>query len=202
MQMKLLWLQRKLATRFKNLDTVFKISTASKVHWSLTNWPSWKITHKYERTQIYITSNSCCNRCIRFFSLTSTPQIPKLHPFSQPPPPVKGPATKDSDKKILLHCKFTRIYKGHIANKAFKRHLKTHNILFKKIKTLENFRRRKLNHLRWLNTVLRVVSGNSRDSGCFKLDKQTGQWYTEDDFSKSTHWIFVIFGRIFIFIVF
>ena len=56
-----------------------------------------------------------------------------------------------------------------------------HDILFKKIKTLENFRRRKLNHLRWLNTVLRVVSGNSHDSGCFKLDKQTGQlkkqWY-------------------------
>ena len=30
------------------------------------------------------------------------------------------------------------------------------------------------------------VSGNSRDGACFKLDKQT-QWYTEDDFSKSTH---------------
>ena len=27
--------------------------------------------------------------------------------------------------------------------------------------------------LRWLNTVLRAVSGNSRDSTCFKLDKQT-----------------------------
>ena len=66
-----------------------------------------------------------------------------------------------------------------------------HDILVKKIKTLENFHRRKLNHLRWLNTVLRVVSGNLRDSGCFKLDKQTEQrkkpWYTEDDFSKSTH---------------
>ena len=40
--------------------------------------------------------------------------------------------------------------------------------------------------LRWLNTVLRAVSG----SACFKLDKQTWrrkkQWYTDDDFSKST----------------
>ena len=27
--------------------------------------------------------------------------------------------------------------------------------------------------LRWLNTVLRVVSGNLRDGACFKLDKQT-----------------------------
>ena len=45
--------------------------------------------------------------------------------------------------------------------------------------------------LRWLNTVLRAVSGNSRDGACFKLDKQTWQrkkqWNTEDDFSKSTH---------------
>ena len=41
--------------------------------------------------------------------------------------------------------------------------------------------------LRWLNTVSRAVSG----SAYFKLDKQTWrrkkQWYTEDDFSKSTH---------------
>ena len=39
--------------------------------------------------------------------------------------------------------------------------------------------------LRWLNTVLRAVSGNSRDNACFKLDKQTWrrkkQWYTEDN---------------------
>ena len=45
--------------------------------------------------------------------------------------------------------------------------------------------------LRWLNTVLRAVSGNSRDRACFKLDKQTWrrkkQRYTEDNFSKSTH---------------
>ena len=38
---------------------------------------------------------------------------------------------------------------------------------------------------------MRAVSGNSRDGACFKLDKQTWrrkkQWYTEDDFSKSTH---------------
>ena len=27
--------------------------------------------------------------------------------------------------------------------------------------------------LRWLKTVLRAVSGNSRDGACFKLDKQT-----------------------------
>ena len=27
--------------------------------------------------------------------------------------------------------------------------------------------------LRWLNTVLRAVSGNSRDGACFQLDKQT-----------------------------
>ena len=45
--------------------------------------------------------------------------------------------------------------------------------------------------LRWLNTVLRAVSGNSHEGACFKLDKQTWrrkkQWYTDDDFSKSTH---------------
>ena len=45
--------------------------------------------------------------------------------------------------------------------------------------------------LRWLNTVLRAVSGNSRGGACFKLEKQTWrrkkQWYREDDFSKSTH---------------
>ena len=44
--------------------------------------------------------------------------------------------------------------------------------------------------LRWLNTVSRAVSGNSRDSACFKLGKQTWrrkkQWYIEDNFSKST----------------
>ena len=27
--------------------------------------------------------------------------------------------------------------------------------------------------LKWLNTVLRAVSGNSSDGACFKLDKQT-----------------------------
>ena len=45
--------------------------------------------------------------------------------------------------------------------------------------------------LRWLNTVLRAVSGNSRENACFKLDKQTWrrkkQWYTEHHFSKSIH---------------
>ena len=45
--------------------------------------------------------------------------------------------------------------------------------------------------LRWLNTVLQAVSSNSHDGACFKLDKQTWrrkkQWYTDDDFSKSTH---------------
>ena len=44
--------------------------------------------------------------------------------------------------------------------------------------------------LRWLNTVLLAVSGNSRDGVCFKLDKQTWRrkklWYTKDDFSKTT----------------
>ena len=44
--------------------------------------------------------------------------------------------------------------------------------------------------LRWLNTVLRAVSGNSSDGACFKLGKQTWrrkkQWYTDDNFSKST----------------
>ena len=46
----------------------------------------------------------------------------------------------------------------------------------------------------WLKaaeTVLRAVSGNSRDGACFKLDKQTWwrkkKCYTEEDFSKSTH---------------
>ena len=38
--------------------------------------------------------------------------------------------------------------------------------------------------LKWVNTVLRAVSGNSRDGACVTVDKQ---WYTEDDFSKSTH---------------
>ena len=61
-------------------------------------------------------------------------------------------------------------------------------------------------HLRWLNTVLRAVSGSSRDAECFKLDKQTWrqkkQWYPEDYFSKSTHQNFVISGRIFTFIIF
>ena len=64
----------------------------------------------------------------------------------------------------------------------------------------------KLFNLRRLNIVSRAVSGNSRDGACFKLDKQTWrqkkQWYTEDDFSKSTHENFVILGRIFTFIVF
>ena len=45
--------------------------------------------------------------------------------------------------------------------------------------------------LRWLNTVLRVVSSNLSDGACFKLEKQTWQRkkqsYTEDNnFSKST----------------
>ena len=61
-------------------------------------------------------------------------------------------------------------------------------------------------HLRWLNTVLWAVSSNLRDGACFKLDKQTWQgkkqWYTEDNFSKSTHQNFVIFARILTFIVF
>ena len=30
-----------------------------------------------------------------------------------------------------------------------------------------------LENLRWLNTVLRAFSGNSRDGECFNLDKQT-----------------------------
>ena len=42
--------------------------------------------------------------------------------------------------------------------------------------------------LRWLNIVLRAVSGNSCDGACFELHKQTWQeWYTNDDFTKSTH---------------
>ena len=42
-----------------------------------------------------------------------------------------------------------------------------------------------------LNTVLRAVSGNSREGASFQLNKQTWrrkqQWYTEDDFPKSRH---------------
>ena len=34
-------------------------------------------------------------------------------------------------------------------------------------------RQTEFDHLRWLNTVLRAVSGNSRDGECFNLDKQT-----------------------------
>ena len=44
-----------------------------------------------------------------------------------------------------------------------------------------------------MNTVLRAVSGTSRDGECFKLDKQTWQQKsdgTQDDFSKSTQFYF------------
>ena len=33
--------------------------------------------------------------------------------------------------------------------------------------------KKKVGPLRWLNTVLRAVSGDSRDGECFNLDKQT-----------------------------
>ena len=39
-------------------------------------------------------------------------------------------------------------------------------------------------NLRWLNTVLRVVSGNSRDRACFKLDKQT--WRQKSNGTQKT----------------
>ena len=39
-------------------------------------------------------------------------------------------------------------------------------------------------HLRWLNTVLRAVSGNSHDTMCFKLDKQT--WRRKSDGTQKT----------------
>ena len=39
-------------------------------------------------------------------------------------------------------------------------------------------------HLRWLNTVLRTVSGNSHDTMCFKLDKQT--WRRKSDGTQKT----------------
>ena len=38
----------------------------------------------------------------------------------------------------------------------------------------------KVLYLRWLNTVLRAVSGNSRDGECFELDKQTWWWKIND----------------------
>ena len=38
--------------------------------------------------------------------------------------------------------------------------------------------------LRWLNTVLRAVSGNSRDCACFKLDEQT--WRRKSDGTQKT----------------
>ena len=60
--------------------------------------------------------------------------------------------------------------------------------------------------LRWLNTILRALDGNLRDDACFKLDKKTwrrkNQWYTDDDFSKSTQLKFCDIGRIFTFFVF
>ena len=65
------------------------------------------------------------------------------------------------------------------------------------------FQNDNLRSLRWLNTVLRVVSGNSHDGACFKLDKQTWRQktrYTENDL-KIFSLKFVIFGRIFPFIV-
>ena len=55
--------------------------------------------------------------------------------------------------------------------------------------------------LRWLNTVWRAVSGNTRDGACFKLDKQT--WRPKSNGTQN--WFiknFAIFGRIFTFIVF
>ena len=38
--------------------------------------------------------------------------------------------------------------------------------------------------LRWLNTVLRAVSGNSRDGECFNSDKQT--WRRKSNDKKKT----------------
>ena len=55
--------------------------------------------------------------------------------------------------------------------------------------------------LRWLNTVWRAVSGNTRDGACFKLDKQT--WRRKSNGTQN--WFIknlAIFGRIFTFIVF
>ena len=42
----------------------------------------------------------------------------------------------------------------------------------------------KLFSLRWLNTVLWAVSGNSRDRTCFKLDKQT--WRRKSNGTQKT----------------
>ena len=42
----------------------------------------------------------------------------------------------------------------------------------------------KLFSLRWLSTVLRAVSGNSRDGACFKLDKQT--WRRKSNGTQKT----------------
>ena len=39
-------------------------------------------------------------------------------------------------------------------------------------------------YLRWLNTSLRAVSGNSRDGECFKLDKQT--WRRKSNGTQKT----------------
>ena len=52
--------------------------------------------------------------------------------------------------------------------------------------------KKQVDGVRWLNTVLRAVRGNTSDGARFKLDKQTNwrrkkQWYTGDDFSKSPH---------------
>ena len=43
--------------------------------------------------------------------------------------------------------------------------------------------------LRWLNTVLRAVSGNLCDGARFRQTNMAAKkkWNTEDDFSKSTH---------------
>ena len=40
------------------------------------------------------------------------------------------------------------------------------------------------NDLRWLNTVLRAVSGYLRDGACFKLDKQT--WRRKSNGTQKT----------------
>ena len=63
-------------------------------------------------------------------------------------------------------------------------------IFYEAIFNWHSFTRCSMICLRWLNTVLRAASGNSRDGACVKFDQQTWrkkQWYTEDDFPKTAH---------------
>ena len=118
------------------------------------------------------------------------------HPFGRPGPRRVDMVEKTSQVSLLTqYCDRYSLYTLSLvlpAERQRKHYIITdHFHILNSYLAPRSFLVRKnpiVNHvLRWLNTVLRAVSG----SACFKLDKQTWrrkrQWYTEDDFSKSTH---------------